>query len=293
MKLSCGAKTFILGEYLVLKGHPALIAATRPRFELVANFQSTSASPFHPESPAGKLFEESRGILGPVALEFRHPTGRGGWGASSAEFLLLHCLVQIKRGLAPESHWAPDLSLLLEDYKKFASQGGVAPSGADVLAQASGLISRVDRGRGHISQTEWPFQEIGFLLASTGMKVPTHEHLRALGEWNESSLLEAVQKGLSAFADRYPEGFIEAVRQTRHELQSRGFEAPSTQKFLRPFEADPRVLAMKGCGALGADVVLFVCATSDMSNLAHDLSRQGAPDVFSSADLTGGVETRA
>src|SRR5262245_22216155 len=100
--LSAPGKAFILGEYAVLGGLPAVIAAVPPRFQLRAG-ESTGHG-FHAESPAGRLLEytSAKGVAIPP-LEFGDPLkGAGGFGASTAQFALVYL------ALAEKAGWAKD-----------------------------------------------------------------------------------------------------------------------------------------------------------------------------------------
>ena len=75
--LSVPSKTFIVGEYIALKGGPTLILSTNPRFELKA----TSSNPYfsdieklaHPDSPAGKLIRKDRDFILTILLSLPIP----------------------------------------------------------------------------------------------------------------------------------------------------------------------------------------------------------------------------
>ena len=92
MILSVPGKTFLLGEYVALDGGPSLLLSTEPRFELRVRARSRDvALPFHAQSPAGRFFERHADDLAAWEFEFRDPSGgRGGLGASSAQFALMY-----------------------------------------------------------------------------------------------------------------------------------------------------------------------------------------------------------
>ncbi|MCC7440036.1 MAG: hypothetical protein IT285_00295 [Bdellovibrionales bacterium] len=92
--LSCPAKLFLTGEYAALWGGPALVAAVPARgfgLELAPVSGSRHVHAFAPGSPAARLIERAGTLSEGRALEFRFRdpwAGRGGWGASTAQFLL-------------------------------------------------------------------------------------------------------------------------------------------------------------------------------------------------------------
>ena len=83
------SKTFVLGEYSVLHGGPAILLASEPYFSLRLEEKNENKNPFHPLSPAGKLWELEP-LLKTKSYLFSDPHhGLGGFGASSAEFIAL------------------------------------------------------------------------------------------------------------------------------------------------------------------------------------------------------------
>src|ERR1700722_11537200 len=93
LTLSCASKTFFLGEYSALVGGPAIIVNTAPRFQLhILNNehpQNIICRGINAHSPAGKFLKEHWQELQYFGFEFRDPhLGHGGFGASSAQYLL-------------------------------------------------------------------------------------------------------------------------------------------------------------------------------------------------------------
>lgn len=287
MLLSCPSKTFLLGEYLALKGEPCLLAGTEPRFDLRLR-RGERTSPFHPDSPAGKLwarhFEETRDW----SLEFTNPLKIGGLGASSAEFLLLWTALEMQKTLSWDAQLEPDVFAMLRTYSELCGETGVKPSGADVVAQLRGQVTLFEKNRGNIEMRGWGFDDLGFALFSTGAKVPTHEHLRSLGDWDETVLKSAVDEGIRSWQNREADGFVESVRRTRSALKALGFEAPGTTSLLENILENPRVLAAKGCGALGADVILVVFRRKDRAGVTDTIGAK-LKYVASNEQLSEGV----
>lgn len=80
-----------------------------------------------------------RTIFSQYRLEFQDPLeGLGGFGASSAQFALLHGLYQLQGQLDVEAERFFDWHSLLKDYRSLHSDGGTPPSGADVVSQCRG-----------------------------------------------------------------------------------------------------------------------------------------------------------
>jgi mevalonate kinase len=262
MILSCPSKTFLLGEYVALNGGPTLLAATEPRFKLRIQ-QGHGENPFHADSPAGRLWNRDPELTRSLSAHFENPLHLGGLGASSAEFLLLHTALQVKSTLAWEAQLEPDLFEILKDYVDLSSNRGTKPSGADLVSQLRGRMTLFDKSRGTVLTRGWGFTDLSFLLFATGVKVPTHEHLANLGSWNDERLLLATEAGCAAWLKGDSHGFVEAVQAARAELRHLKFEVDFTGTLLDEILEDRAVLAAKGCGALGADVLMVLCRPAD------------------------------
>lgn len=184
--LSIPGKTFLAGEYLALSGGKTLVMATSPRFKMSLSLSSVeSASPFHIESPAGKLWQIHQALLRKYNIQFQDPYLRGGFGASSAQFALLWSCLQILKFhnaeslMTDDSHdlaevadnklldnkfsdanlnkqfddkfsvgsWGSAVMAepLLDDYRVLAQYQGKAPSGADIIGPFIGGLCRVQR----------------------------------------------------------------------------------------------------------------------------------------------------
>src|SRR5690606_39000184 len=113
------SKTFLLGDYLSLLGGPALLLNTEPRFQgLLESIQPTVKSsaiadkiqaiePYpgiHPQSPAGKFLQRHASDFADCNLTFFDPhQGAGGFGASSAQFLMVYALWSLKTSRWPDN----------------------------------------------------------------------------------------------------------------------------------------------------------------------------------------------
>lgn len=295
--ISAPGKTFLVGEYLALEGGPSLVLTTRPRFELRLipsksneENQLTDCSwqdlpgIFPVNSPAWNFVqgrvEELRNWRG----RFLDPhKGAGGLGASTAQFALIfafHDLLKQKKTIDDELQYSATKSLrrsllttsTLRNYQDYAWNGeGVAPSGADFMAQMAGGISWLDdRDQGQSEEMSlvqesltWPFRELGFCLIRTGKKLATHEHLRSsagnLTVEFRVRMGQAVELSKKALQEANEEALVIAVRIAGEALESAGRVAHHTQEILRQLRDEcDFVLAAKGCGAMGADVVLVL-----------------------------------
>ncbi len=85
-RLSCPSKTFFIGEYAILKGAPAFILNTGPRFVMKfypKPLHSLRFGRFHPQSPIGRWMRRYAEIFRNYRFQFYDPhQQRGGCGAS-------------------------------------------------------------------------------------------------------------------------------------------------------------------------------------------------------------------
>lgn len=274
MILSCPMKTFLLGEYLALKGGPTLLACTGPRFELEVT-QGQGENPFHPQSPAGKLWASRIDRTANWQARFVSSQVGSGFGGSTAEFLLLWSALCMNESLSPEAQLEIDYFEMLKSYQdlsKGSDSLGVVPSGADLMAQAKGGITHFDRSHGLLANSGWNMPGLSFVLIKTGHKLPTHEHLKTLPEWESERLTKIVSDGVLAFKAQDTHGFVGAVAEASTELGRLGFIAKTTFDILNALSADARVLAAKGCGALGADTVLVLVADQNQKSFCANWS---------------------
>lgn len=300
ISFSIPGKAFLAGEYLALKGGPALTAAVGPRFRLDVKSATSEnlKNPFHANSPAGKFWNQNQTFFKNYEVHFVDShNGMGGWGGSTAEFALLYSFYDWAQNLREDFNEEEndfDLKKMLNDYQNFSDGGGVfRPSGADLIGQMSGELTYFDRELGKVESFAWPFSDsenaIGFILARSGVKLSTHEHLKELKEFSSENLARQMDKVYSGLSKRNSEYFLEGVRGYAVELERLNFVAPQTLKILRQLES-PIILAKKGCGALGADVVCVFFNEKNRSQVMELLDRAGLEPVASNLVLETGIK---
>lgn len=270
---SVPGKTFLVGEYLALKGGPSILLSTGPRFRLNLNMTRKTGGkadgvaelgwplPFASLSPAGRYVDLHRGHFNDVAIHFDDPhCGKGGLGASSAQFAMLYAHAN---GIAAvEDPASFGWSHLLRDYRVVAWNGeGMPPSGADVVSQMCGGITWFDGSEFKARRLDWAFRDLEFTLFRTGFKLATHEHLRSPRAGQAApheALRAAVQEATKAFETGNDSRLIEAITESGDALEASGLVAEGTREILRGLKGTGFVRAAKGCGAMGADVVLVL-----------------------------------
>ena len=291
LRLSVPSKSFFLGEYLALEGGRTLLAATLPRFELRVLPGSGAVRGVEPASPAGRLITAHIGTFGRFDVEFFDPhAGTGGWGASAAQFLMCYAARErIREYGVHERASAIDVERLLSVYVDVAWHGhGYPPSGADIIAQIEGGIVEFAKADGAIRKHAWPFDDLEFFFVPTGNKVTTHEHLRDLRCVDVTGFSAHANSACAALASRDSARFVGAMRGYADELERQGLVHPDTAAILQRLDALPGVLARKGCGALGADVVVAIVRSDSAKAIAATIAREIAAPV-GRAQLSGGL----
>ncbi len=281
MTFKIPAKTFLLGEYVALAEGPAMVLTTTPCFE-VGCVASQTTSAIHNDSPAGQFWRKTGMIEG---LTWFDPyDGRGGLGASSAQFLGAYFAYLTKH------HQALEETALLDAYwaSAFKSGEGVRPSGYDVLAQAQSGCVYVNRSNAELKTYAWTFTDMAFVLLHTGVKLATHHHLKNLRLSNAiQTLAPIVMWAKEAFETNRSVLLIDAVNAYYQRLLSLELVAPQTRTYVNQLSRYPDVLALKGCGAMGADVLLALVPSDRLDASIHFFSAQGFSVLASSRNLYG------
>ncbi|WP_239005293.1 hypothetical protein [Legionella sp. MW5194] len=279
MKWNVPAKTFLLGEYAALEGGSALILTTKPCFELTLVDEPVLKG-IDSASPAGRYWLS----LPPVeqGLHWYDPYGGlGGLGASSAQFLavyLANCHLRKSR---------PNHKELLERYFQFAWDGkGIKPSGYDVLAQEQQQCVFINRQRSETCNYPWPFGELGFILVHSSNKLPTHQHLQSFQlQFSTERLSRLADQGCMAFEQANDTLLVNAVNACQQQLEALHLVAAESVKTIAALKSNEGVVAAKGCGALGADVILLLVEKRRLSGLRNELLAQEYNVLATNVDL--------
>jgi mevalonate kinase len=283
MMWSIPGKTFLVGEYVALIGGPAIVVTTSPEFVLITSDTKTMGT-IHPQSPAGIWWQQRHPEIG---LTFHDPyEGRGRLGASSAQFIgayLASCELQ---------HVQPTLDALLTNYYQSSWSGkGLKPSGYDVIAQYTKGCVYINAQEDIVDSGSWPFPDLSFILVHTGTKLATHTHL-------ESSPLPSSLDALASIADRTvlamknsdSEGFIGCIQDFHQQLVHSHLVADHSLALINKLQALPDVLASKGCGAMGADVLLVITSHEKRSHLLDQLQNEGLQILATEQNITNNAK---
>ncbi len=249
------SKTFLLGEYAILKGASALLLGHPPFFTAELEDSATCDAPFHPESLAGHWLKQHP-LDYKIRLKDPHEA-RGGYGGSGAEFLA--AWIGDKSVPAPHAPRAIFAWSAWEDSRSLPGSG----SGADILTQAFGC-DRSDPFFLEIDLEGRSLNEIYFLegngflsLFHTGQKLATHSQ-PIPEKLPLQEMEELVFKAGFCLEKGQFQGFAQCVNSYGDLLASLGLAAPHTLKAVESARKVPHVLAAKGCGAMGSDVILIV-----------------------------------
>lgn len=291
LSFSAPGKTFLAGEYLALDGGLALLAMTEPRFSLKAVRGTGRRVGFPAGSPAARRLDRQADFFSTLDLEFVDPhAGAGGWGASTAQYLMVHALQTGGGAWNDEMENLVDTKSLLENYLLDAWDGqGRPPSGADLIGQMKGGLTFFSRQTGLIARGAWPFDNLDGYLIRTGVKLPTHEHLRSLVDL-DTTTLAVIMTGLrEAWSAADGRGFAEGIREYGRELQARGLVAETTLSLLHDLLWLEGVRAAKGCGAMGADVVFVLVDRSVRRSFQLWAADKGLSPIRLQDHVSGGL----
>ncbi|MBT4804477.1 MAG: hypothetical protein HON78_05740 [Legionellales bacterium] len=256
---SCCAKTFFLGEYSALSTKKAILILTEPSFHAVFSLgglrEDIKTSP-----PCEKLIDSNL-CLQNLSYKFIDPyNGRGGLGASSAEFLFWLRAASFFSGTPYDFKKKDEIDIMLNVYEKNSWSGvGSPPSGLDLVSQNYSGIVYLDLHSSKVETMRWPFKTAGFCLAHTNKKLATHSHLEGirkpenmafLANYVDSAWGSLLQKDLSRLAMAI-NGFFNSQKDL-------GLVAGHTADIVDGAMESGIFLAAKGCGAMGSDVVMFL-----------------------------------
>lgn len=255
-------------------GH-ALVATHTPYFTLKSHESAThDVKGIHPDSPSGRLIADHATSLSHLSIEFIDPhAGRGGFGASSAQFL----------GVLSLLNKADRISELLDIFWQY--HANPKPSGADIAAQAAGGLVAYSQLPLSINVSTWPFRDLELLFLATGHKVATHQHLATLNPPAFQILKKIAYDGIIAISDKDQDAFVKVINDYQTGLESLGLCAQHSQKIVKQLKALPETLACKGCGALGADVVMLATHHSRRDRVIEYCEKMSLTLIATSKEL--------
>lgn len=284
INFSAPSKTFLVGEYAVLNGGPALVLCTEPRFSFTASAGAGQVTGISEASPAGLWLKQNQSLWADWDLNFSDPHGgAGGFGASGAQFLFAHALTTLLSATVKRAVEGMDLESILKDFKTVS---GGAGSGVDMIAQATGRVARVLQREG--DSLAWPYPDLDFAIVRTGQKVATHTHLSEITFESLDGLAAPAVAAVESFGTRSSGDFVVELREFSLGLRSLGLQV--CEPLLKEIEREPWCVGAKGCGALGADTILVLFAPSDLSLVKDYFANRQLNCVATSNDLSSALE---
>ena len=303
---SIPGKVFLLGEYAVLGGLPALVASVGPRFRLKARVAELGShavsqgvwSP-HPQSPLGRLMHWAHKMgLPPLEFEFEDPwSGAGGFGASTAQFAMGYLAYSLLEGV--QGDWLKAWKL----YRELMGDQSIVPSGADLVAQWQGAVCYFNPSQQQcevlgsnpdgvsFDSSFWSSLMVFSATGLAGRKVPTHEHLEQLSQKgfliHNSIFLKTLEKiihdGIIAIDQRDHTAFGAAMNAYAQTLHENGLEVEATAEDRKILGKIPGVLGVKGAGALQSDAILVLVGPESLNRsqvieVAHSLGLRQVTD---------------
>lgn len=295
---SVPGKCFLAGEYLAMDGGLCLIANVEPRFELRVSAGSGAVLGLPEGSPAMNFVRRHSSFFQSLDLSFVDPhKGAGGWGASTAQYLTVFAAHAWAAAANDEAVRDLDVRELLENYQRDAWNGeGRAPSGADLVAQMKGGWVFFEKSSGMLQRQAWPFDDLEPYLIRTGEKVATHEHLKQLADLGSAELARLMSRVREAWQNSDAEGFALGLSEYGAELRARGWVTERTRSLLHDLLWQDGVRSAKGCGAMGADLVLALVDRKSLRSFEAWLEESGLswvrPREKSSPGLALRVESK-
>lgn len=269
IEISCPAKTFILGEYAVLDGGPAIVLNTAPRFVCRIQKNSKTSGLDMPEnSPAGQWIRKNPQDFQSIQLNWFNNYNKGGLGFSSAQFNILYAYSFIlKEGgidqINPQEIWRSYLNLKFE---------GFLPSGADVITQWVGGVCVFEQNPLSVETLTSSLPDLHCFVLRTGEYFETHKYLKNFKFSDVSDLKKISQQGVQAIKQRDEASFIEAVNDYRKGLQAKSYITPKSQEILNKLINIKVIKACKSCGAMGAETLIVFYKKQDEEEARKEVS---------------------
>lgn len=246
------SKTFLFGEYAVLANAPAIVLATPPFFEVNYGSEPT----WHELSIANIIKDKAQ------ELSINNKHNIKGLGRSGAE-----CLASWLQ----TNDFMPDINQLLTKIKNTQ----LVMSGGDVLCQWHGQCLDYSKQESY----EWPFPEIDIGIWSTGFCAANHTYISKDTKVNPM-LIEAANLCYKAWNQRNSNELIKSINLYQSQLVNSGLQLLECQRIVKSLAYEPSILAVKGCGTMGADTILTLSEVSHRSQVYKIASNLGQKVVF-------------
>jgi hypothetical protein len=250
-KLYVPGKFFLAGEYLALRGGPTLTAAMKPYFSF---HRSNLVHSLHPQSPAGRLSS------GPLKGLLHDPhENKGGMGLSTAEFIFQYC-----ENIKSSADWGSHQNEVIrcwQNYRRLHSSEKNPPSGVDLITQLRGgyVMTHLQNQMWIHKEEHWPFADWDWVLVKTGVKLPTHEHLKSdLNYLNYTRAEDICANVVKGFYQKDRDLFLTSMMAWGEWLEEEKLLAQHSKELILEVQNLPGFKLAKGCGAMGSDQVFIL-----------------------------------
>ena len=285
IEISCPAKTFIIGEYAVLDGGPAIILNTSPRFICRIQKNSTAGKINMAEnSPAGQWVKKQAQDFQSVQLNWSSQyENKGGLGFSSAQFNILYAYSFILRDghidqITPQEDWRSYRNLKFE---------GFIPSGADIITQWVGGVTVFEQSPLSIETLTSSLPDLDCIVLRTGDYFETHKYLKNFKLTEVSDLKKIAQLAVTAMKQKEELAFISAINDYRKAIKRKNYITAKSDEILSRLEKIKAIKALKACGAMGAETLIVFYKKQDKEEVKKEISF--LETVATSENITYGV----
>lgn len=285
MKFFIPGKTFLVGEYAVLLGGAALGLATKPYFELTEAEYVNRGDDFHTDSPAGRYLKaHNKENIFKFKDNYQLQGVRGGFGRSTAEYLsaILPDVIQKRTSFFD----------ILKNYKNLFSDSETKPSGIDLAFQYYGNVTLADPQNNFFQTLDWNFSDLDFIVLSTGLKIPTHEHLAKLNLKELTALPELSHIVSKVYAENKPSEFLYQMKNWVEMLDQHHLTHLNSVHLRMQLEKCEDILLAKPCGALGADVMIVFFHPEKIEVVKKKIFDLGLNPQAHSYDLANGLNAQ-
>jgi hypothetical protein len=249
-------KVFIIGEYSVLQGGRALLAALRPGYQILVgadakqnmgNSADQVAHLPHPESPIGRYSNE---VGKDFLFSMDTDSMNAGFGTSTAELIA---------GVMEDVERLPETKRVWAWYKEQFPK----TSGADLAVQMEALRSKrslfeFDQGEVSAFGDSKLASHIYLFQVNPAQKLKTHEALKSeIPKLDIPKLNAMVDEVKSAFESSELQK-LTALNTFADTLHAHQLETSFAHEVRMAFAKEPGVLAVKGSGAGMNDAFLVV-----------------------------------
>ena len=272
-KLSFPSKTFLIGEYAVLDKGSAVLANTYPCFYFDVNLNSAlSTCDFHPESSANFLIKKNKNLFSNVSiLSFSPHSGYGGFGFSSAQWNCAYWVYRFQTEGLFRLKSQEDLMDMWEYCRKLHRKQGSIASGVDALSQWMGQVCLYQARPFYTDSISWNFKNIQFAFVRVEKLHSTAKHLQNLKQKKFSKLKKISKQAVKYMQDRSETGFIDQINEYAIQLEKLGLVTKNTLTFLKEFKKNKNVIGAKGCGAMGAEIIVLFFEKHNRKNVLESL----------------------